>query len=130
MSRPREMTVQRQNPAYRPAPIPIPQKVPFMFFHAVYFYPRQNATPVDAVALAAACRKWLAPIPGVTFFDVGFPAMTPRDVVDNSYAVALLVGYESVAAHDIYQDHPDHLSFIAENSHLWSKVTVFDSVSA
>ena len=101
-----------------------------MFFHAVYFYPREDAQPGDAQTLAAGCRKWLAGIPGVTFFDVGTPAMTPRDVVDNSYAVALLVGYADTAAHDVYQDHPDHLAFIAENKHLWSKVVVFDSLSA
>ena len=101
-----------------------------MFFHAVYFYPTESATPDDAKTLAAGCQKWLAGIPGVTFFEIGFPAMTPRDVVDNTYAVALLVGYENVEAHDVYQVHADHLAFIAENKHLWSKVTVFDSLSA
>ena len=106
------------------------QKANAMFFHAVYFYPTEDGTPADAKTLAAGCRKWLASIPGVAFFDVGLPAMTPRDMVDNAYAVALLVGYENVEAHDIYQDHPDHLSFIAENKHLWSKVVVFDSLSA
>ena len=101
-----------------------------MFFHAVYFYPTEDGTPADAKALAAGCRKWLAGIPGVAFFEVGLPAMTPRDVVDNSYAVALLVGYPDATAHDVYQDHPDHLAFIDENKHLWSKVVVFDSLSA
>ncbi len=98
------------------------------FFHAVYFYPRKGGTSQDAQALADGCRKHLPGIPGITYFAVGMPAGTPRDVVDNGYAVALLVGYESSEAHDVYQDHPDHLAFIAENKHLWSRVVVFDTL--
>ena len=98
------------------------------FFHAVYFYPRENATPSDAAALVAGCNKHLPGIPGVTFFAVGTPAGTPRDVVDNSYLVGLLVGYVDSTAHDVYQDHPSHLAFIAENKHLWSRVVVFDTI--
>jgi hypothetical protein len=51
-------------------------------------------------------------------------------VVDNSYLVALLVAYADVAGHDTYQDHPIHLAFIDRCKHLWSKVVVFDSLSA
>jgi len=100
-----------------------------MFFHAVYFYPRENAAPTDAAELLEGL-KTLKSIPGVTFFETGTPAGTPREVVDNSYLAALLVAYATVEDHDIYQDHPTHLAFIERCKHLWSKVVVFDSLSA
>lgn len=98
------------------------------FFHAVYFFPRPDAQPGDADELLAGCKGFLANIPGVTYFAVGTPAGTPRDVVDNSYLVALLVGYADQAGHDLYQDHPDHLAFIAACKHLWSRVQVYDTL--
>ena len=98
-----------------------------MFFHAVYFYPREDAKPGDAQALAEGCRT-LAAIPGLTFFKVGHTAGTPREVVDNAYAVALLTAFDDVSGHDVYQDHPVHLAFIVANKHLWSSVRVHDSI--
>ncbi len=100
------------------------------FLHLVYFYPREGAGPDDAAKLAAGARNRLTNIPGVLRLEVGFPAGTPRDVVDNSYAVALLVEYADVAGHDTYQDHPDHLKFIEENKQYWSRVQVYDFVVA
>jgi hypothetical protein len=100
-----------------------------MFAHIVYFYPRENAQPENAQELLAGL-KTLSQIPGLTLFETGLPAQTPRDVVDNSYLVALITAFEDVAGHDHYQDHPIHLAFIEKCHHLWSKVTVFDSLSA
>ena len=59
--------------------------------------------------------------------ETGFPAGTARDVVDNSYGVALLVEFAAAADHDLYQDHPDHHRFIAEYGGLWSRVRVYDA---
>ncbi len=98
------------------------------FLHMVYFWMRENAKAEDAERLAQGCRTHLADIPGVLRLEVGFPAGTPRDVVDNSYGVALLVEFADSAAHDVYQDHPDHLRFIAECGFLWSHVRVYDTV--
>jgi hypothetical protein len=98
-----------------------------VFFHAVYFYPREGATDTDTADLLAGV-KTLEEIPGLTFFSVGTPAGTPRDVVDNSYLVALLTAFDDVHGHDVYQDHPIHLAFIERCKHLWSRVVVFDSV--
>lgn len=95
------------------------------FLHVVFFYLNN---PGDADALAQGCRKHLTNIPGVLRLDVGKPAGTPRDVVDNDYGVALVVEFADAAAHDVYQDHPDHRRFIEENKRYWSGVKVFDAV--
>ncbi len=99
-----------------------------VFLHLVYFYPAANAGPDDAERLMAGIQKHLPGIPGVLRLQTGTPAGTLREVVDNSYAVALLVEFEDAAGHDVYADHPDHLRFISECSPLWSTVKVYDSL--
>ena len=100
-----------------------------MFSHNVYFYPRELAQPGDAQELLAGL-KTLAQIPGLSLFETGLPAQTRDAVVDNSYLVALITAFADVVAHDAYQVHPIHLAFIDRCKHLWSSVTVFDSLSA
>lgn len=101
------------------------------FYHSVYFWLREGGGGAeDAQALAGGCRTYLPGIPGIVRLTLGVPAGTARAVVDNSYGVALLIEFESRDAHDVYQDHPDHLRFIAECSHLWSRVQIYDAVPA
>lgn len=52
--------------------------------------------------------------------------MTPREIVDNSYDVGLCVVLENAAAHDVYQQHPLHLQFIARNKAAWQRIQVYD----
>lgn len=100
------------------------------FLHMVYFYLRNAGSQADAEALLRGCREHLPGIPGVLRLEVGTPAGTPRDVVDNDYGVALLVEFADAEAHDVYQDHPDHLRFIEACRHLWGRVQVYDAVVA
>ena len=76
--------------------------------------------------LATDCRDYLAKIPTVRHLWVGIPAMTPRDVVDNSYAVGLTVVLDDSAGHDAYQAHSLHTEFIARNKSNWARVQVYD----
>ena len=46
---------------------------------------------------------------------------------DTDFHVALHVVFASREAHDVYQTHPRHLQFIAENKDSWKQVRVFDS---
>lgn len=98
------------------------------FLHVVYFWLREDGTPEDGAWLAQGCREYLTNIPGVLRILVGTPANTPRGVVDNSYAVALVIEFADQAAHDAYQDHPDHLHFVENCDPLWSRVQVYDSI--
>ena len=98
------------------------------FLHMVYFWLREGGTPADAERLAAGARRHLSGIPGVLRLRVGVPAGTDRDVVDNSYGVALQLEFACAAEHDAYQDHPDHHAFIRECSEFWSRVQVYDTI--
>lgn len=101
-----------------------------LFCHAVFFYMAEGASSADAQQIAAACHRLLSDIPGVRRLQTGTPAGTPRAVVDNSYGVALYVELEDAQAHDIYQQHPNHLRFIEENKALWSRVQVYDFITS
>ena len=100
------------------------------FYHTVFFWLRDGGGPNAAQQLAQGCRRHLTGIPGILHLSVGVPAGTERAVVDNSYGVALLVEFADRAAHDIYQEHPDHQRFIQECSPLWERVQIYDAVPA
>jgi hypothetical protein len=93
----------------------------------VYFWAQGDDPVQSAELIIAGCQEHLANIPGVLRLEAGRPAGTARDVVDNSYAVGLLVEFADAAAQDVYQDHPDHHRFIAECSRYWSRVQVYDT---
>ena len=74
------------------------------------------------------CDQLLGKIPSVRHLWAGVPAMTPRDVVDNSYDVGLCVAFDDTAGHDVYQTHPLHHDFIARNKAHWDRVIVRDFI--
>ena len=97
-----------------------------MFVHVVYFWMNQGASDGARQQLVADCQNYLGKIPTVRHLWAGRPAMTPRDVVDNSYDVGLCVVLDDVAGHDEYQEHPMHKEFIARNQPNWQRVQVYD----
>ena len=97
-----------------------------MFVHVVLFWLKDDAPTGAKEQLLNDCKGLLGKIPGLTMFDVGTPAMTPREVVDNSYSIGLLTAFPDSAGHDVYQTHPLHLEFIARNKANWKKVQIYD----
>ena len=97
-----------------------------MFIHTVFFWLNPGA-PVSAKdQLIRDCRNILGKIATVRALHAGPPAMTPREVVDNSYDVGLLVALDDAAGHDVYQEHPLHKEFIARNKPHWKRVQIYD----
>jgi hypothetical protein len=74
--------------------------------------------------------KKLSSIPHLLHFHIGTPATTRRDVIDSSYTFSWLAIFRTAEDQDIYQEHPIHLEFVANCSHLWKKVVVYDSLDA
>ena len=58
----------------------------------------------------------------------GPPAMTPREVVDNSYDYAWICHFKSAEDEKLYQEDPIHLKFIEDFKHLWKNVVVYDNL--
>ena len=51
-----------------------------------------------------------------------------REVNDADFDVSLVVVFENRQTHDVYQDHPEHLTFVERNKQTWRSVRVFDAL--
>lgn len=69
----------------------------------------------------------LSEIPGVLEFRYGPPVPSERDIVDDSFGVAISMTFTDQVAADTYQNHPIHQKFHREYfSPLVSKAVVYD----
>jgi hypothetical protein len=82
-----------------------------MFSHVVIFWTKPEI-PNSADLLLEGAEKYLRPIPGVRLFHVGKMVKSHRDVVDQSYQVALNLTFDTKQAQDDYQVHPSHIEFV------------------
>src|SRR5690606_19892324 len=109
------------------APATAPNAMPKLLHH-VFFWLKNPNSATDRAKLIAGVKS-LAAIETVRSIHVGVPASTEkREVVDNSYHVSELLGFDDVAGQDVYQVHPLHKKFVDEHQHLWSKVMVYDAM--
>jgi hypothetical protein len=97
-----------------------------MFVHFVLFWMKPGSTDAERAKLIQDSKDYLGKIPTVKHLWVGKPAMTPREVVDNSYDVGLCVVLDDSAGHDVYQIHELHKDFIARNKDRWDRVQIYD----
>jgi hypothetical protein len=96
--------------------------------HNVFFSLHDRSEAARA-RLIQACRTHLTAHPGILFFACGeLAADLRRDVNDIGFDVALHIVFTDKPAHDVYQESPSHMRFIAENKGGWKQVRVFDSV--
>ena len=98
-----------------------------IFIHHVYFWLNNPSSAEDRAALIAGLTK-LSSATSIRDFHIGTPAATNRDVIDVSYSVSWLLIFKNKDDQDSYQVDPIHLNFVKECSHLWSKVTVYDTI--
>ena len=82
-----------------------------MFSHVVIFWTKPEL-PNAAEELVAGMKQYLEPISGALNFHVGRMVKSHRDVVDQSYQVALNLQFEDKEMQDAYQVHPLHLEFV------------------
>ncbi len=98
--------------------------------HHVFFWLKNPGSKEDLAKLLAGLRT-LAAIESVRGAHFGVPASTEkRDVVDNSYSASEILFFDDTAGQKIYQDHPIHKQFVADCSHLWQRVVVYDAIAA
>jgi len=58
---------------------------------------------------------------------IGTPAPIERAVVDTSYTFSLILFFDDLAGHDVYQIHPVHKAFLDEFRDLFEKVIIYDA---
>jgi Stress responsive A/B Barrel Domain len=98
-----------------------------VFVHHVFFWLVNPQSEADKKSLMAGLEK-LSKVEEIKFSQIGLPAATNRDVIENTYSISWLLFFDTPEAQDIYQTHPVHLQFVAECKHLWEKVVVYDTV--
>jgi hypothetical protein len=103
-------------------------KITGALIHHVFFWLKEPKNEAHKKQLVKALTDLLQ-VETIRMSHIGFPAGTEsRDVVDHSYSVSYMTIFDNQAGQDAYQIHPLHLKFVEENSHLWNKVVVYDSV--
>ena len=94
--------------------------------HHVFFWLKNPNSKEDQQKLLDGLRT-LRKIETVKRLYIGVPAETEhRAVVDSSFSASELMFFDDLAGQKVYQDHPIHQKFIADCSHLWEKVIVYD----
>jgi hypothetical protein len=97
--------------------------------HHVFFWLKDPSSTADRNSLVAGL-KTLSGIPLIKELYVGVLAATEkRDVVDASWQVSELMFFNDLDGQANYQQHPLHLEFVKNCSHLWAKVVVYDTIN-
>jgi hypothetical protein len=96
--------------------------------HTVYFWLNEDVDEASAKNFEQGVGR-LEEVPSVKRMFFGPAATTPtRGVTDNSFDYALVLWFDDVAGHDIYQEHPIHLKFVEEQEAKFMRVQVYDNV--
>lgn len=96
--------------------------------HHVFFWLKNPDSKEDLTKLLDGLQT-LRKIETIRKMHIGVPASTEkRPVIDSSYHASELMFFDDLAGQKVYQDHAIHQKFIADCSHLWDKVVVYDSL--
>jgi hypothetical protein len=97
-----------------------------MLSHHVLFWLKADTTTEQKDAF----RKSLETLKGVETVKglyIGTPAPIERAVVDTTYTFSLLILFDDLAGHDVYQVHPLHKAFLEEFRVFFDKVVIYDA---
>ena len=94
--------------------------------HVVLFWlkPEMPAAEREAIPVEMAAKAAL--VPGLDAVWTGRPAGTPRDVVDNSFDLMLVMRFRDAAAAKAWDDDPIHLQLVARFKPWFARVVVYD----
>ncbi len=103
-------------------------KITGALMHHVFFWLKEPTNQAHRKQFEKAMNN-LRKVETIKMSHVGIPAATEeRGVVESSYTYSYMVMFDTLEDQLIYQKHPIHLKFVEENSDLWNKVIVYDSV--
>lgn len=97
-----------------------------MLAHHVLFWLKADTTEDQKIAFRKGLES-LENIETVKTFHVGVPAPIERAVVDTTYTFSLILVFEDLAGHDVYQTHEIHKAFLDEFRILFDRVVIYDA---
>lgn len=98
-----------------------------MLSHHVLFWVKDTITDAQKKAFKASLET-LAGVETVKSIHVGVPSSISRAVVDTTYTFSLVLMFEDLAGHDVYQVHPLHKAFLEEFRETFEIVVIYDSI--
>ncbi|AFD06750.1 Dabb family protein [Solitalea canadensis] len=97
-----------------------------MLTHHVLFWLKADTTEEQKKAFRGGLES-LKGVETIKSFFIGTPAPIERAVVDTTYTFSLLLLFDDLAAHDVYQVDPIHKAFLDEFRVLFEKVVIYDA---
>ena len=97
------------------------------YAHVVYFWFKNPDNKEGRKVFEKSLRTFLDNSAYAKTSFIGTPPRAIREVVDDTFTYNLIVSFESAAAQKAYQQEQAHKVFIADCSHLWEKVIVYDA---
>ena len=93
-----------------------------MIYHTVWFKLTNSNNETDREQIEAGLNDLPALIPQIVELHCG-PDFSGRS---RGFELGLVVVFNTREDGQIYDKHPDHQAFIAQNKHLWSEVMALD----
>jgi len=97
-----------------------------MLAHHVLFWVKPETTDQQKEEFKK-CLESLKGVDTITSIHIGTPAPIERAVVDTTYTFSLLIMFNDLAGHDVYQVHPIHKTFLENCRQYFEKVVIYDA---
>lgn len=98
-----------------------------MIAHHVLFWLKADTTDEQKQAFRKGLES-LENIEVVKTIHIGTPVPEiDRAVVDTTYTFSLILFFDDLAAHDVYQVHTIHKAFLEEFRVMFEKVVIYDA---
>lgn len=97
-----------------------------MLTHHVLFWLKADTSEETKQAFKAGLES-LQTIETIKSIYIGTPAPIQRPVVDTTYTFSLVIIFDDLSGHDIYQVHPIHKTFLDNFRALFEKVVIYDA---
>jgi len=98
-----------------------------MLTHHVLFWLKADTTEEQKQAFRKGLES-LSKVETIKNIYIGTPSSISRAVVDTTYTFSLLIIFEDMAGHDVYQVHEIHKAFLDEFRSLFEKVVIYDAI--
>ncbi|HTB53126.1 MAG TPA: Dabb family protein [Ferruginibacter sp.] len=98
-----------------------------MLLHHVLFWVKPETTAEQKEAFEKGLES-LTGVPTAQAVYVGTPVTSiNRPVVDTTYTFSLVIIFDDLAGHDVYQTHPVHKAFLESFKQYFEKVVIYDA---
>ena len=97
-----------------------------MLTHHVLFWLKADTSEEQKIAFRKGLDT-LIKVETVKSLYIGTPAPISRAVVDTTYTFSLVILFDDLAGHDVYQVHEVHKAFLETFRGLFEKVVIYDA---